>query len=116
MTLELRKADSIFQSYDLLSHTSGLFRNNNGRPLVRILYRCDLGKVCFVIKLISLYSFTDNFQHRALPWYHRRKPRTVSLNLQILHRASKNVDFKCFRLKNNKSTQQLRDSNAHGLR
>ena len=61
MTLELRKADSIFQSYDLLSHTSSFSRNNYGRPLVRILYRCDLGKVCFVIKLISPYSFTDNF-------------------------------------------------------
>lgn len=61
MTLELRKADSIFQSYDLLSHTSGFFRNNYGRPLVRILYRCDLGKVCFVTKIMFPYSFTDKF-------------------------------------------------------
>jgi len=61
MTLELRKADSIFQSYDLLSHTSGFFRNHYGRPLVRILYRCDLGKVCFVTKIMFPYSFTDNF-------------------------------------------------------
>ena len=61
MTLELQKADSIFQSYDLLSHTSGLFRNNNGRPLVRILYRCDLGKVCFVTRIMFPHSFTDNF-------------------------------------------------------
>lgn len=61
MTLELRKADSIFQSYDLLSHTSGFFRNNYGRPLVRILYRCDLGKVFFVTKIMFPYSFTDNF-------------------------------------------------------
>ncbi|THY87922.1 hypothetical protein D6C95_07205 [Aureobasidium pullulans] len=65
-------------SYDLLSHTSGLFRNNNGRPLVRILYRCDLGK--FSTELFLGIIAANLALSRSIYKYFTERAKTLTSN------------------------------------